>query len=96
MTFISFSEILTESTKEKEIKHSTAVPAVPEGSPKIKVVDPAAVIRSMGIKIKLVLTTTFGTEYILAKKYEPEVIESLIKRLSPRKVKIKGTSIFVV
>lgn len=86
---MTFSEILTESTEEKQ-----EVKVQPKKVQKS--VDASVVIRDMGLKIKLVLPTSFGTEYVLAKKYEPEILERLAKLLSPRKIKIKGNSVFVM
>ena len=89
---MTFSELLVENEEPVKVKAEKKEKA--ERSPKLT--DPSDIIRDFGIKIKLVLPTNFGTEYVLAKKYEPEILEKLIRKLSPRKVKMKGTSLFVM
>ena len=49
-------------------------------------------LRSKNIKIKDINFTNVGTEYILAKKYEADVLEDILKGF---KIKIKGNSVFV-
>ena len=93
---MTFSEIIESTQNSNPEKDEREEKKEKPSEPKKKVSDPTSIIRSMGIKIKFVLPTNFGTEYVLAKKYDEEVIDALIKRLSPRKVKLKGASIFVL
>jgi hypothetical protein len=50
------------------------------------------VLRSNGFKIKLITPTKFGTQIDLAKNYEKEEIEKVLKDF---KFKMSGRSIFV-
>ena len=49
-------------------------------------------LRSKNIKIKDINFTNFGTEQILAKKYDADDLEDILKGF---KIKIKGNSVFV-
>ena len=54
--------------------------------------DVEQLLRSKNIKIKDINFTNFGTEYILAKKYDVDDLEDILKDF---KIKIKGNSVFV-
>ena len=54
--------------------------------------DVEQLLRSKNIKIKDINFTNFGTEYILAKKYDASDLEDILKGF---KIKIKGNSVFV-
>lgn len=54
---------------------------------------PEDLLRAAGFKIKLVTSTSFGTQIDLAKHYDPVEITDV---LSEFKIKIKGQSIFIV
>lgn len=54
---------------------------------------PEDLLRAAGFKIKLVTSTSFGTQVDLAKHYDPVEITDV---LSEFKIKIKGQSIFIV
>jgi len=54
---------------------------------------PEEILRSAGIKIKLVTPTSFGTQIDFAKKYDDEEIEEVLKDFS---IKIKNKSVFIV
>ncbi len=68
--------------------------------PKIKSKSVPDIIRSY-VKIKLTVPTNFGTEYILAKKYNKELtlltqaLDDLVEKKSIKNYRLKGNSIFV-
>ena len=68
--------------------------------PKTKSKSVPDIIRSY-VKIKLTVPTNFGTEYILAKKYNKELtlltqaLDDLVKKKSIKNYRLKGNSIFV-
>lgn len=54
---------------------------------------PEDLLRAAGFKIKLVTSTSFGTQIDLAKHYDPVKITDVLNEF---KIKIKGQSIFIV
>ena len=54
---------------------------------------PEDLLRAAGFKIKLVTSTSFGTQIDLAKHYDPVEITDVLNEF---KIKIKGQSIFIV
>ena len=54
---------------------------------------PEHLLRAAGFKIKLVTSTSFGTQIDLAKHYDPVEIADVLNEF---KIKIKGQSIFIV
>lgn len=54
---------------------------------------PEDLLRAAGFKIKLVTSTSFGTQIDLAKQYDPVEITAALNEF---KIKIKGQSIFIV
>lgn len=54
---------------------------------------PEDLLRAAGFKIKLVTSTSFGTQIDLAKQYDPVEITDVLNEF---KIKIKGQSIFIV
>ena len=54
---------------------------------------PEDLLRAAGFKIKLVTSTSFGTQIDLAKHYDPVEITDVLTEF---KIKIKGQSIFIV
>ena len=74
------------STKTKSTKGVTDIPSI---------------IRGLGMKIKRDIPTNFGTEYILAKKYNKELtlltqaLDELIKKKLIKNYRLKGNSVFV-
>ena len=54
---------------------------------------PEDLLRAAGFKIKLVTSTSFGTQIDLAKRYDPVEITGVLPEF---KIKIKGQSIFIV
>jgi len=54
---------------------------------------PDEILRSNKFKIKNIYGTKFGTEYVMAKKYDEEEIKSALKDY---KLKFDGKSIFVI
>ena len=84
------NEIMKESNESSEnlcIEDNTKV-SLDEG---VKI-DPSNLLRDSNIKIKLVIPTNFGTEFVLAKKYPHEEIS---KALHGLKIEIKNNSVFV-
>lgn len=81
---MKFTDFLIEKEPEKE----------PEIEPKKKKekVQPDEALRNAEIKIKGKIPTSFGTEFILARKYPTsEIKEALLNY----KIEIKGNSVFV-
>ena len=54
---------------------------------------PEELLRSNGIKIRLVTPTSFGTQFDLAKIYDEDELKDLLKDYT---IKIKGKSLFIV
>jgi hypothetical protein len=54
---------------------------------------PEEILRGAGLKIKLVVGTSFGTQIDFAKKYKDDDIEELLTDFT---IKIKDKSVFIV
>lgn len=55
--------------------------------------NPQEILRGAGFKIKLVTSTSFGTQIDFAKQYDEEKIKDILSDFS---IKIKGKSVFIV
>ena len=92
---MKFTDILRKDTVDTDDRTS-ANSAAPK---KTNVLDeavehsPEDLLRSAGFKIKLVTSTSFGTQIDLAKHYDPAEITDVLAEF---KIKIKGQSIFIV
>ena len=49
-----------------------------ENTPRKEKKSPDALFRDQGIKIKLTIPTSFGTEYVLYKKYSKAVLDKIL------------------
>lgn len=97
---MTFTSILEEKAKDSEefteITESTKTKSTNKG-----VTDIPSLIRGLGMKIKRDIPTNFGTEYILAKKYNKELtlltqaLDDLIKKKLIKNYRLKGSSVFV-
>jgi len=92
---MKFSDFFINEKKDdktnKETDRKSEVKKEPKESKKKKL-DPSEMLRDAEIKIKLVVPTNFGTEYILARKYPQKEISDALKDL---KFEIKNNSVFV-
>lgn len=89
--------------KFADMLHTTGVTSVPPSSVKKtnghsnlsekETQKPEDVLRNNGFKIRLVTSTSFGTQVDLAKKYN---LDDVSKALEGFNIKIKGQSIFIV
>ena len=86
---MSFKSILMESKNEPIIE--TKVISKPVKIEEKKSAE--EILRGNNFKIKSIFGTKFGTEYLMAKKYDEDKIKEL---LSDFKIKIDDNSIFVV
>jgi hypothetical protein len=91
---MKFTDILRNDDTDSATDEHSAL-----GTKKHSVLDeeivqsPEDLLRAAGFKIKLVTSTSFGTQIDLAKHYDPVEITDV---LSEFKIKIKGQSIFIV
>jgi hypothetical protein len=91
---MKFTDILRNDDTDSATDDHSAL-----GTKKHRVLDeeivqsPEDLLRAAGFKIKLVTSTSFGTQIDLAKHYDPVEITDV---LSEFKIKIKGQSIFIV
>jgi hypothetical protein len=91
---MKFTDILRNDDTDSATDEHSAL-----GTKKHRVLDeeivqsPEDLLRAAGFKIKLVTSTSFGTQIDLAKHYDPVEITDV---LSEFKIKIKGQSIFIV
>ena len=56
-------------------------------------ISPEEILRSNGLKIKLITPTSFGVQIDFSKKYDENKIKELLKDFN---IKIKNNSIFIV
>lgn len=89
---MKFSDFFINEKKEDKTDKESDKKSEVKKEPKKKKLDPSEMLRDSGIKIKLVVPTNFGTEYILARKYPQKEISDALKGL---KFEIKNNSVFV-
>lgn len=92
---MSFLEVLKDSSNAKE-SLPKAKSVVRESKNRITEAEtkkPEEILRGAGFKIKLVTSTSFGTQIDFAKQYKAEDFEKLLSNFS---IKIKGKSVFIV
>lgn len=94
---MKFTDILRGDTVDRTIpvtsEHSALDTKKPEGLDEAITQSPEDLLRAAGFKIKLVTSTSFGTQIDLAKHYDPAQITDVLPEF---KIKIKGPSIFIV
>ena len=97
---MTFTSILEEKAKDTEETDATITESTKKNNTK-GVTDIPSLIRGLGMKIKRDIPTNFGTEYILAKKYNKELtlltqaLDELIKKKLIKNYRLKGSSVFV-
>jgi len=82
------------SKRLKELKKTVSEPkSLPKGYYKESKESAEELLRTNGFKIKSVFGTSFGTEYVMAKKYDEDDIKEILKDFT---LKFNDKSVFVI
>ena len=93
---MSFKEYLNVTDEQDRVENETIIESSKELPKRVQLKEAEKadeILRRNNFKIKSTFSTKFGTEYLMAKKYDEEDIKKVLKDFN---IKFDDKSIFVV